>query len=232
MVRKVTKPVKINAAVAATVLEVVDAGLVDGMGHPEPGSMCVEAAVCYAMGEPHSDQPKCVLPAIRDTKIELNDDEIWYKAKGHVTKTRAEGLRRLAIAQLGSKGKITTDQWNKAIAAYLQSGPRYKRHLKEAALTKKNTIRDLQRLIKMVKDNKNFDESIQYCPSNLDIDGMNLFHAMEVNTVAKAKKVCEDIVQILIKLKSPGTKYLYLTEGKGKPKAKRAYKKRVIKKHK
>ena len=52
--------IEINEALARKVLDVVDAGLVKGMGVPEPGKMCVEAAVNYAMGAPHGDQPTCV----------------------------------------------------------------------------------------------------------------------------------------------------------------------------
>jgi hypothetical protein len=41
---------KVTEELSRKVLEVVDAGLVSGMGEPTPGKMCVEAAVCYAMG--------------------------------------------------------------------------------------------------------------------------------------------------------------------------------------
>ena len=85
---------------AVKVLEVVDAGLVRGVGDPEPGKMCVEAAVCYAMGLPHGDNPECVSPALRALKIQLNDKE-WSS-----NQARAKGLRRLAIAQLGSRGAL------------------------------------------------------------------------------------------------------------------------------
>jgi len=50
---------KITGELAAKVLAVVDAGLVKGLGEAVPGHMCVEAAVCYALGEPHSDAPSC-----------------------------------------------------------------------------------------------------------------------------------------------------------------------------
>ena len=53
---------EITQEIAAKVLEIVDAGLVGGVGKPVPGQMCVEAAVCYAMGLPHGDEPTCVAP--------------------------------------------------------------------------------------------------------------------------------------------------------------------------
>lgn len=75
----------------------LDHGLVPGIGTPEPGKACVEAVICMALGLPHSDQPVCVMPALRRMKIRLNDSSRWIS-----NKSRAEGLRRLAIAQLGS----------------------------------------------------------------------------------------------------------------------------------
>jgi hypothetical protein len=41
---------EITRDIATKVLETVDAGLVSGVGEPKPGLMCVEAAVCYALG--------------------------------------------------------------------------------------------------------------------------------------------------------------------------------------
>src|ERR1700722_14128077 len=91
---------EITREVAAKVLSVVDAGLVRGVGVAVPGQMCVEAAVCYALGLPHGDDPKCVSPALRSLKIRLNDSS-WSSAQA-----RAKGLRRLAVAQLGSLGEL------------------------------------------------------------------------------------------------------------------------------
>lgn len=89
--------VQVNLKLAGRVLKVVDAGLVRGMGNPKPGQMCVEAAVCYAMGMPHGDNPSCVGAAVRAFKIALNDS-FWSSEAA-----RAAGLRRIAVAQLGSK---------------------------------------------------------------------------------------------------------------------------------
>ena len=81
-------------------LSVIDAGLVSGLGQAEPGKMCVEAAICYALGLPHGDDPGCVSSAVRSFKIALNDK--WWSSDT----ARAAGLRALAIAQLGSKSVI------------------------------------------------------------------------------------------------------------------------------
>ena len=85
----------------------VDAGLVKGLGDPEPGKMCVEAAISYALGEPHSDGPSCVDPIVRQAKITLND-ALWSSPIA-----RARGMRAVAIAQLGSKDVIDSVKFNR-----------------------------------------------------------------------------------------------------------------------
>jgi len=87
---------KITKTIAKKVLAVVDEGLVYGLGNNKPGEMCVEAAVCFALGLPHSDNPPCVGVAVRSFKIRLNDSS-WSSDEA-----RAKGMRKLAVAQLGS----------------------------------------------------------------------------------------------------------------------------------
>lgn len=95
---KGTFTMEINETIARKVLTIVDAGLVKGVGNPRAGEMCVEAAVCFAMGLPHGDDPQCVSRALRSLKIKLNDSSWSSNA------ARAKGLRRLAVVQLGSRG--------------------------------------------------------------------------------------------------------------------------------
>jgi hypothetical protein len=102
--------ITINETVARKVLSVVDAGLSRGLGSPEPGNMCVEAAVCFALGLPHGDDPQCVSPALRSLKIALNDKQWSSNA------ARAMGMRRLAVAQLGSKGILDDKEFAKRCA--------------------------------------------------------------------------------------------------------------------
>ena len=100
----------LDRALAVKVLEVVDTGLVSGLGTRTPGQMCVEAAVCFAMGLPHGDKPTCVAPALRALEIKLND-AAWSSPAA-----RAKGLRRLALAQLGSAGALDEAQFAAAVA--------------------------------------------------------------------------------------------------------------------
>ncbi len=100
---------RITKAIAKKVLETVDAGLTKGIGKPILGEMCVEAAVCYALGEPHGDEPSCVDPTLRAFKIGLNDASWSSEA------ARAKGLRRLALAQLGSKGHLDAVEFSQRL---------------------------------------------------------------------------------------------------------------------
>lgn len=89
---------KITSKLINEINKLLDKGLIGGdVGDPKPGKMCVEAAICYALGEDHGDSPSCVAPTVREFKISLNDAD-WTS-----NKARADGMRDLAIAQLGSK---------------------------------------------------------------------------------------------------------------------------------
>src|SRR5208283_4491357 len=107
-----SKQSKITKAIARKVLKTVDAGLVSGVGIPVPGKMCVEAAVCYALGLPHGDDPKCVAPALRALKIRLNDSD-WSSPA-----SRAAGMRRLAVAQLGSADVLDEKEFTSRVVDY------------------------------------------------------------------------------------------------------------------
>src|SRR5215469_861985 len=99
-VREETRMMTITREIAEKVRDTVAAGLSNGVGNPMPGQMCVEAAVCYALGLPHGDDPGCVTQSLRRLKIRLND------ARWSSNQARASGLRRLAIAQLASAGVL------------------------------------------------------------------------------------------------------------------------------
>ena len=92
---------------AQRVLDVVNCGLAYGLGNPKPGECCVEAAVCYALGQPHGDQPTCVHPTVRAHMLSLNDSS-WSDGQA-----RAKGLRRVAIAQLGTADTLDGEQFKR-----------------------------------------------------------------------------------------------------------------------
>jgi hypothetical protein len=84
-------------------------GLSSGVGE-RSGQMCIEAAICAVLDLPHDDDPGCVAPAVRAFKIKLNDGR-WSSPAA-----RAKGLRELGLAQLGSAGTITDEQFTDLLA--------------------------------------------------------------------------------------------------------------------
>ena len=102
--------INITQELVTKLLHTVDQGLVKGVGKPVPGQMCVEAAVCYALGMEHGDQPNCVDAALRQYKITLNDS-IWSS-----NTARASGMRRLAVLQLGTSTGFNTQYFVEQLA--------------------------------------------------------------------------------------------------------------------
>ena len=101
---------KITLQQAIAVRDAIKPGLVKGIGKPVPGQMCVEAAVCYALGQPHGDDPECVAPSVRAFKIVLNDSD-WPSEQA-----RADGMMEIGIAQLGTRGEIDEKEFAKKMA--------------------------------------------------------------------------------------------------------------------
>ena len=87
-------------------------GLSNGLGKQD-SQMCIEAAICNVMGLPHSDDPGCVASTVRSFKIALNDKQ-WSSPKA-----RAEGLRDLGLAQLGSLGTVDDREFVRKLAEKL-----------------------------------------------------------------------------------------------------------------
>jgi hypothetical protein len=90
--------------------EILARGLSKGLGKRD-GQMCVEAAICAALGEDHGDSPSCVASAVRSFKIRLNDSIRWISPE-----SRAKGMRSLAIAQLGSRGTVGDMDFSRIVA--------------------------------------------------------------------------------------------------------------------
>lgn len=213
---KISKPAcvipstEVNEAICKRVLAVVDKGLVGGIGEPVPGEMCVEAAVAYAYGERHTDKPKCVNSTLSDFKISLNDDLNWENDD-----QRAKGLRRLAIAQLGTKGsgfKFSTFKrllQEKLEAVIFEYGVKpYLNGLTKALASKKKLdviLGEIASLEDMNTDDLGF--SI-YGPESM-VDALE-----NSQNISDDKKIllCEIVVQVLVQMNTPGSRYLYLTK--------------------
>src|ERR1700689_2390651 len=84
-------------------------GLSTGLGK-RGEQVCIEAAICETLGLEHSDDPECVSAAVRSFKIRLNDSR-WSSPIA-----RANGLRDLGLAQLGSLGIVNDKEFAKRLA--------------------------------------------------------------------------------------------------------------------
>jgi hypothetical protein len=215
------KPVdKITRTAAQRVLAVVDAGLVNGLGEAKPGLMCVEAAVCYALGLPHGDKPSCVSPALRNLKIKLNDSN-WSSDQA-----RAKGLRRLALAQLGSAGFLDESEFIRRlcdlvlrkvvpgalrIAASVHPVDKHKVALIAAAEACENSP--------SAKTSREARQIAQEARAAADAAYDAAYDAADAADAAKSgardkslATFCEWVVQILIDMKAPGCQWLDLAE--------------------
>lgn len=94
--------------------EIISQGLVSGLGEPQPGLLCVEAAICLALGEPHSDRPSCVAEKDRAYAIAIND-ATWSSPEA-----RARALLPLALAQLGTAGTDRSEWVRRLVEGTIQ----------------------------------------------------------------------------------------------------------------
>ena len=205
---------EVNVEIAQKVIDAVKPGLVAGLGKQIPGQMCVEAAVCFAYGLPHSDNPPCVGQNVRSLKIHLNDCN-WSS-----NQSRAKGMLRLSVAQLGSD-QIDQDEFRKIV--------------------QKMTI---QKFLPLILRKAGMNEAADRCEAEGTMESAYAaraahaaynaaYYAAHAASAAAVRAVhavlaihyiaselgehilhdfAEEVVQILISMKSPGCEYLYLTE--------------------
>jgi hypothetical protein len=216
--------IEITQDIAAKVLSVVDAGLVHGVGVPEPGKMCVEAAVCFALGLPHGDDPQCVSRAVRSLKIRLNDSK-WSSDRA-----RTQGLRRLAVAQLGTRDKIDDREFARrvaelAIRKYVPAALRAAASIQKSAEHRDSLLGAANKC--EVEPTRQSAREARAAAADAAAAAAYAaaaaaaYTAADAAAAAAAKKTArdkslsdfaEEIVQILIDMKAPGAAFLGLTE--------------------
>ena len=215
-----------NETIAMNVLGVVDQGLSEGLGKPVPGQMCVEAAVCYALGLPHSDDPGCVSYAVRSLKIRLNDFS-WSS-----NQSRSKGMRRLAIAQLGTKDTLNEKEFVKRVAEMtirkivpiaLRATGNADLEVHAIRCETEGSIEavDAARYAADAYDAANYAAcaaaAAHYAAACLRAaraaDAAHYAaYAADANKDSVLSLFAEEVVKILVGMKSPGSEYLYLTE--------------------
>ena len=228
--------VEINEIIARKVLGLLDHGLTAGLGKPEPGQMCVEAAICFALGQEHGDAPSCVAPTLRRFKIRLND------ARWSSNQARAAGMKRLALIQLGSAGYLDEQEFVKRIvtlsiqvavpealraAATLCKDVDQKSKLLlaasncEANPTRANAVsaREIAATTYAAVATTYAAAAATYAAAATTYAATTYAAAATTYAVAAASAsdlslaaFAEKVVQILIDMKAPGAQWLYLTE--------------------
>lgn len=202
----------INKELAEKVLQTVDCGLSQGMGVSELGKMCIEAAVNFAMDLPHGDTPICVGSAVRQFEIELNDAN-WSSEK-----TRANGLRKNAIAQLGS------DQLNQI--EFAERMAIRNTQIVLTALFYKLKMDEVAKKCEIVKTIPETIDAAEYAAEYAKYAAKySAKYAVKSAEYAEyTKYAAEDdpdyffklsaqvCLDVLIEMKSPGCEFLYLTE--------------------
>jgi hypothetical protein len=221
--------VKITKEIAAKVLDVVDAGLCSGLDdgsydderNPLPGHMCVEAAVCYAIGEEHHDHPRCVDSNLRSFKIELNDQDGWAS-----NVTRARGLRELAIAQLGTRGKFDSAEFASRLKFKLLREGACKKLLLENPMNRfaAAALREARNHVEFegaVQDWSSYSWEAEVALNELDNSTYEdrlepYLEFLEVGDPSEKtlRKIAAAAVEVLVEMKTPGSKYLYLAREK------------------
>jgi hypothetical protein len=205
--------VNITREAAAKVLQIVDAGLISGGGKKAiAGQVCVEQAVCMGLGLPHSDNPSCVAPAIRSLKIRLNDSS-WSS-----NQARAKGLRRLALAQLGSRDQLAEKEFVRRVVdiALRKSCPQALRSA-ATACRNKNHVAALIAAAARCETEGTHEAALEAraCASTINTAAANAAaaYAAYAADAARDKSLAayaESVVQLLIEMKAPGCQWLDL----------------------
>lgn len=199
---------KITTEIIQKILCAVDAGLCKGMGNPIPGQMCVEAAVCYALGLPHGDDPGCVSRLVRRLKIGLNDCE-WSD-----NNARAHGLRRLAIAQLGTRDTIDEQLFVRRVYRYAEANLYHRHEFVEQSLSEARRL-ILHQLPAYIDLYEGVEKIVEAARNSAKVAGFQVL-GNNPNTAHIARDgvladFAEGVVQILVELRSPGADWLHLT---------------------
>lgn len=215
---------EVNEPLVKRLLSVVDAGLVQGIGTPELGKMCVEAAVCYAQGLPHSDRPTCVSAAVRELKIKLNDSDWSSNA------SRAKGMRRLAVAQLGTADVLEDAEFARRVArlaiahcvpdalraaasCFSPSSEHTQKLLDAADLCARDGTESAAWSARSAAESAT-DSAAWSARSAAWSAESAAWSARSARSAhdESLSKFAEAVVQILIEMKAPGAEFLYITE--------------------
>jgi len=194
----------INQELVNKIDSLLDKGVTCGFSQdPKPGDMCVEQAVSYALGEEVTDKPSCVGKEVRWFVTRLNDRN-WSS-----NSARAEGMRELSIAQLGSNSLDQKDFFDKlSFAVLTKLLPSMFRDLGEEKWEKE--IKSLEKA-KSLKAAKEAAYAYAYAAVYADADAADAADAAASATKTGdkyLKMVSHLAVEVLKEMKSPGCQFI------------------------
>jgi len=178
---------------------------------PKPGNMCLEQVVSYALGEKINDSPSCVGEEVINFVINLNDRN-WSSASA-----RAEGMRDLSIAQLGSNSLDQEEFLEKlSFAVLTKMLPSMFRELGEDKWEKE--IKSLEESKSLQEARKASFDAINATITANDTAAASFAYNCAVDAAYAAeatktgdkylKMVSHLAVEVLKDMKSPGCKFL------------------------
>lgn len=191
---------KITKSAVRKIVSLCDAGLCDGLGEKtgKPGTMCVEAAVNFTLyGDAGVDHPKCVDADLANFKISINDWDYWTSDK-----RRGKALRRIAVAQLGTNSKkFSIELFTELVI--LEVLKEFHESTFRAGGRKHKVTWDQLKEIMEISTGDLFE--LKYVVENLAP------HTASANDRCRVMERClECCVRALIRMDTPGSKYLYL----------------------
>jgi len=177
---------KLTAECMRAVVNTIDGALIAGIGQPAIQQTCVMGAIALALGLPHSDNLECEGVAVRAVAINLND-AVWS-----TNEARAAGMMRLGVASVGSN-TIDQSEFAKRLAELTI------RRIVPIALRAAAELNP-KCAAELVKHALNCeDQGSEQAAGDAARDNV-------LRTMAAI------VVDVLVELKSPGAKYLYLCE--------------------
>jgi len=190
---------------AKNLREICSHGLAEGLGVNKPGGMCVMAAVSIASGEPFTDKPICVDLSLRALCIDLNDDSGWANDYD-----RAQYLTPIAIASLGTLSMDDVAEMASEIAVAHEAKRRSL--LDEYEAKRRSLLDEYEAKCKLFRD----EYKAKRKPFSDEYKAKRKPFLDEYTAKCRQLLIetCETLLAELIRLETPGSKFLYLLEGK------------------
>lgn len=200
---------ELNEGVVRRVLGYLKHGLTRGLGMGGDGKMCVQHVLSTVSGEGKGDDPSCVWHDLRDLMVTLND------AGWSSNAARAEGLKRLAIAEMGSAEWIRKMPYGQYAELKSRMGEAVRQGI-EARVPVNNkagpliSLRGFSQTGEFASLGHAIDAAARALGNRVGNDGYDLvFHDEAFDDAMGA--FCEDLVGVFCDMGAPGAAYLPLT---------------------